>query len=260
MTYVIAIPSYNRTDTLKEKTLVVLKKHKIPASKIHIFVANKDEFAKYSDGLAKDTYKDIIIGEKGVVNIRNFIQEYFSLGQEIVLLDDDIVDFFELSSDGKKLKSAKNLNSIFERGFDLCKKQGYHMWGISPVCNAFFMKKEYSADLKFLIGHTYGLINQKLKIPQIMKVKEDYWLSLTNAVKDGGVIRLNDVCAKTKMYAEGGIGPKEERVENNKKAVEFLIAKFGDLVRKNPKREGEILLARSISSQGSRKTRKIKRA
>ncbi len=41
--YVIAIPSYKRADTLKNKTLNLLKKKKIKSSIIHIFVANEEE-------------------------------------------------------------------------------------------------------------------------------------------------------------------------------------------------------------------------
>ena len=42
--YLIAIPSYKRADTLKNKTMNVLQNNKIPSMKIHIFVAdNKQE-------------------------------------------------------------------------------------------------------------------------------------------------------------------------------------------------------------------------
>ena len=39
--YKIAIPSYKRPITLRDKTLKVLQEYKIDANKIHIFVANK---------------------------------------------------------------------------------------------------------------------------------------------------------------------------------------------------------------------------
>jgi cellulose synthase/poly-beta-1,6-N-acetylglucosamine synthase-like glycosyltransferase len=60
--YVIAIPSYKRVETLKEKTLATLAKYKISASKIYIFVANKEEEAAYKAGLEPDTYAKIVVG------------------------------------------------------------------------------------------------------------------------------------------------------------------------------------------------------
>lgn len=43
MDYVVAIPSYKRHDTLKKKTLNVLKDYRIPKQKIYVFVANQSE-------------------------------------------------------------------------------------------------------------------------------------------------------------------------------------------------------------------------
>ncbi len=38
-------------------------------------------------------------------------------------------------------------------------------------------------------------------------------LSILHYLKDGKVVRLNNVCCKTKMYAKGGIGSKNERYD-----------------------------------------------
>ena len=52
-TYVIAIPSYQRENTLKIRTLATLESYNIPASIIYIFVANKKEKKNYCDHLDK---------------------------------------------------------------------------------------------------------------------------------------------------------------------------------------------------------------
>ena len=44
--YVIAIPSYQRDNTLKIRTLATLESYNIPTSIIYIFVANKKEKKK----------------------------------------------------------------------------------------------------------------------------------------------------------------------------------------------------------------------
>ena len=46
--YIIAIPSYKRAETLRDKSLTVLKEYNISPTCIDIFVANKDEEEEYS--------------------------------------------------------------------------------------------------------------------------------------------------------------------------------------------------------------------
>ncbi|NBO60974.1 MAG: hypothetical protein EBU82_08395 [Flavobacteriia bacterium] len=58
--YIVAIPSYKRTETLKEKTLAVLQRYKIPASKIFIFVADKEEEENYRKALDSKCYTRLL--------------------------------------------------------------------------------------------------------------------------------------------------------------------------------------------------------
>ena len=51
--YVVAIPSYKRPDTLKNKTLKVLQKYKIDPKKIVVFVADKEQEKIYREALPK---------------------------------------------------------------------------------------------------------------------------------------------------------------------------------------------------------------
>ena len=43
MSYVVAIPSYNRPDEITKKTLTTLKTGGVDKKKIYVFVANKQE-------------------------------------------------------------------------------------------------------------------------------------------------------------------------------------------------------------------------
>ena len=49
--YIVVIPSYNRSETLKKKTLATLLNHKIETKKIYIFVANKEEENVYKKAI-----------------------------------------------------------------------------------------------------------------------------------------------------------------------------------------------------------------
>ena len=84
----IAIPTYQRYKILGEKTLKTLSYHRFPIDIIDIFVADQDEYNQY-----KSLYPEynIIIGEKGIRQIREFIfLKWYKEGDHIVSIDDDI--------------------------------------------------------------------------------------------------------------------------------------------------------------------------
>ena len=87
----IAIPSYNRPNELRTKTLKTLQENRIPREKIYIFVI-EEEYEKYKEFI-ESSYK-IVVGKKGLVPQREFAEEYFGEGQEIVFMDDDIEEVF----------------------------------------------------------------------------------------------------------------------------------------------------------------------
>jgi hypothetical protein len=248
-TYQIALPTYNRADVLIEKTLATLHDYHIDPERITIFVANEQQKDLYKEKIPKDMYNKVVVGVKGLANVRNFITEYYPLGTEIVSLDDDISNFMQLNKEGDKLVPLKNLHKVIEDGFNLCKKFKYHMWGLSPVKNAFFMKNQVSTNLKFIIGNCYGFINRRIKVHS--DFKDDYELSLENSMRDGGVIRFNNVVASTKLGAKGGndmTAEQRAKQKEHKEFIEFLKKKYIGLVRDNPKRPMEILLSRSLES------------
>ena len=47
--YVVCIPSYKRAELCNEKSLQMLKDNNIPAKKIFVYVANKEEYDEYQE-------------------------------------------------------------------------------------------------------------------------------------------------------------------------------------------------------------------
>jgi hypothetical protein len=116
--WVVVIPSYNRVDTLKDKTLRVLQEYNIPKSKIYVFVANEEQKALYEEGVGKDV-GHIVVGIKGLAEVRNFIFSYFPKGQKLVCMDDDIRGLIEFDASKKRHeRPLVNLEKVFERGFE----------------------------------------------------------------------------------------------------------------------------------------------
>ena len=245
MDYQVAVPSYNRVDVCKTRTLALLKKHNIAKERITLFVANEEQKNLYQDAIPSDLYGQIVVAVKGHREVKNWISEYYPLKTKYVSCDDDLYDMMELDGNGG-LRAVASLHDLIVEGFKQCEAHKYHLWGIAPVANGFFLKQTIHNDVKFCIGHFWGCINRR--IPIWLNLKDDYERSIKNSIQDGGVIRFSYVAGVTKYCATGGINQsKEERSDANAKEVSFLVESFPGLVRLNTKRPGEILLNRSLT-------------
>ena len=147
--YVVAIPSYKRWDEITQKTLPTLKKGKVNKDKIFVFVANKTEEKQYRDKMDPSTYGKIVVGKKGLVPQRRYISQYFSEGTRIVSMDDDVKNMIQLTKDDK-LKHLANLDSFFKKAFQTLEKKKLYLWGVYPVKNNMFMKRNMTTDLLLL--------------------------------------------------------------------------------------------------------------
>jgi hypothetical protein len=243
--YVVAIPTYNRSDVIGKKTLMTLKEGGVPKSSIYLFVANKTEQKIYEQTVPKELYGKIVVGKLGIANQRKFIVKYFPEGQYVISCDDDIEAIERLK--GEKLSKMKNVNDFFLDAYQILKDEGLYIWGVYPVRNPFFMQKGYSTGLKFIIGLLRGFINRhskKLEPSSQIKCKEDYEESILYYKMDGGVLRFNDITCKTKFNSEGGLG--KDRFDMNKEAAEYLQNKYPNMVTIKHRKNGmtEINLAR----------------
>lgn len=259
--YVIAIPSYKRQEILAAKSLKTLIDGGVSPKKIHIFVANKEEEDLYEKAIPKDMYGKIVVGVKGITNQRKFILKYFPEGTEIVSIDDDVEGLFKMKGPTKLLK-IKDVDKFFRDAFQKLHKDGFFIWGIYPVHNPFFMKDKVTTDLKFIIGTMYGFINrhdQKLQPNSKIKEKEDVETSILYYLKDGGVVRYNNITIKTKFHAEGGLGKTEGRFEANKEAAAYLEKTYPDLVsifkRKNGMSEVRLSRGKGLGENSKKNTK-----
>ena len=211
--FVIAIPSYKRAETLRDKTLAMLEEKRVPASIIHVFVATEEEKRIYGDTLKKGSYGKLIVARPGMGAVRNFITEHFPKGKKIMNIDDDIKDFMELGSDGK-LKPVSSLMPIFREGFQKAVGTGFHLFGYYPVANGFFMKDRVTEDLRYIIGSMWGIINPGIDALKVtLDDKEDVQRSIIMYVLNGGVLRFEQYTPVTAYYKEPG-GMQEERTKN----------------------------------------------
>ena len=229
MDYKIAIPSYNRLQTLKDKTLFYLNECGIEKDRITIFVADEEQ-QKIYNVLLEDGYK-IVIGEPGMTKVRNFIRRYYGDDEFVINMDDDIKHLSKLTNG--KLEPFYRLDDLIKLGFVECQKQGTKIWGISAVENPFYMSHGMSTSLKFIVGCFFGVINDKrnhFQVPDHLLVKSDYDITIKHYITFGKVIRFNGFCPKTKYYTEAGGLQGIRKVDDSKWASEWLSKTYPDYV------------------------------
>ena len=244
------------------KSLPTLINGRINSSRIYIYVANNEEKRIYERTIPKHMYHKEVIGKKGITNQRIFIKNYFKEGDYVVSIDDDIEGLFKLKGD--KLAKIHNLDAFFKHAYKRLKREKLFLWGIYPVSNPFFMKgkESISTSLKFIIGLLHGYIvrhDKSLEPNKNIKSKEDYEQSILYYERDGGVLRFNDVAAKTKFLTKGGLGQIDKRFEMNRKAADYLSKKYPNYVTVFHRQNGmtEIRLRDKGAAAGSNsKTRK----
>ena len=250
--YKIAIPSYKRPITLRDKTLKVLQEYKIDANKIHIFVANKDEKVEYEKVIPRNAYKKIIIGKPGIKNIRNFMANYFKENEPIFYIDDDIYGIYECINPkmekgepyhkrNNELRKLQDLKGLLSKGFEMAKELKLNNWGIYPVFNPYFMKPTHKTDvsfytttgLRYIEGGFTGVFNKKKNEIRTLDDKEDYERSIKYYLADGGVLRFNNITVDTKCYKEKG-GMQVKRTKKRiRDSAETLVKRYPDLCTLN---------------------------
>jgi hypothetical protein len=232
--WIIAIPSYKRAETLRDKTLKVLQHHKIPKDKIHVFVANKAEYDTYKATLDPNSYGHMHIAEPGMAAVRNYITRYFPVGKHIFNMDDDIRGFLEYSEGAKRNeRPLRSLSDAITAGFTAAQKTGYRLFGFYPVANGYFMKAGHTTDLRYIIGSVWGIINPGPILTVTIDDKEDYLRSVIMYVLDGGVLRYNNIAPESAYYKEPGGMQEERTMKRIEASAKAMVAAFPDLVKIN---------------------------
>lgn len=229
MDYVIAIPSYNRPVDC-QKSLLLVKK--MGLLKITTLFVVQDEYDSYKKECTKADMmpSKIVVGVKGLAAQRRFIYDYYEEDTCIFMMDDDVEDYIDVES-----KSAlPDMNQYLRYGFEECKKNNCRLLGLYPACNAFFMQDNWTTDLKFCVGCSYGIIKSGpepyLIDDEILSLKEDYFRTCAYFKADGKIIRLNFVSPKTKYAVNKGGLESLRSLDNFKRSAEHLKQLYPDWV------------------------------
>jgi len=238
MSYIIAIPSYQRAHALVKKTLTFLFESQIDMQRVFIFVASQEEYDTYYEVVPHNLFNSLVIGKLGITAQRNFISNFFPEGQYIVSIDDDITRLRIL--DEKKLTTLEDVDMFLQEAFTICEEEGMFIWGIYPTDSIMFMGNgRMSTSLKFIIGAFYGFINRKLECLRLdirAECKEDIEQSILYFMLDGGVIRFNNVATNPCVASDGGLG--KDREDRNNAACAYLVETYPDYTTLRTRKNG----------------------
>tara|TARA_R110000765_G_scaffold181987_2_gene287971 strand:+ start:304 stop:1836 length:1533 start_codon:yes stop_codon:yes gene_type:complete len=224
--YNICIPSYNRLIGIQQKTLEMLKQNNI--NKINIFVSTTKDYDEYK----KADIGNIILvpsNYNGIGAVRDYIINKWAPNKSnIIMIDDDI----------EKIISKENTNvdlkTFFPQFFDKLEEMDLFFGGVPLCANRFFMKNEWSSNLKYISGamQFVRVDYSREEISSHYRHFEDYFYNLAYHLRDGGILRWNGCSPITKNYnLVGGIcdemGSLEKRLDCEKIADE-IIDKFGN--------------------------------
>jgi len=247
--YKIAIPSYKRAKVCNNHTLKMLHENGIKKELITVFIVEED-YDDYIILLNPEWYDKIIIGKKGLVNQREFINRFYDDKQKIVSIDDD-VRCVDLS-----MTEYASLDDFLCEAFADCEFKGSYIFGVYPVFNPFFRKDRIpiTTCLTYIVGAFYGYINRKSNNELIQIVgdnKEDVERSILYFKNDGIVLRYNKIGFKTKYFGTdgGGLGTLKDRLHAMKINAEILESLYPNFCSIKVRKNGlyEIVLKRIAS-------------
>ena len=211
----IAIPTHRRAATLVKKTLAFLAEHLIPPEIIYLFVET-EEIPDYLAALPADYMPRIVPGLPGTRGQRTAIEEYFLLGTRLVCLDDDVIGIKVLDH------PEFDLIDLLEECFENADENGCSLWGFHPSDNALSMKPKTVVGLKYIIGAFFGM-TLKYRLDYPSNLTEDFERTIQYYLRDGCVMRFENVGIRTKYFAAGGL--QEHRLGD---AQEYEMVAFAN--------------------------------
>ena len=243
----VAIPSYKRASTIRKKTLPLLERSGVKSSIVDIFVASEDEKRIYENELGGGF--NIVVGVKGMKNIRNFMVDYYQQNQRVMFMDDDLSAIFIAHATDREgfynKQPLAQLMDFFDYGFELLDELNAGLFGVYPIDKPLFMKRQIKVGLSYIIGCFYGMVinhHQSLKVN--VDDKEDFERSLRSYLYYGKAVRVNYVGVSTNYFTESGGMQIERNASTIKHGAEYMLRTFPQYVFRNTRvqRENEIKL------------------
>ena len=229
MKYHIAIPTYNRVDSLINTTLKMLDNYDISFNLIDIFVENQYQYDLYSDHI--DNIKIIITNTTGIGQKHNFIRKYYkNLKMNFISIDDDVSEIKNMSG------QLHNLKLFIGLAFEALNMNDMTLFGCSTYNNAFYKADKLTKHLKKINGVFFGVLYKENKplIQTDFNMHSDLDFCIQYFLEDKGVLVFNNISVVTEYLGPGGIQSHqslEERKQKEKEELELLNEMYPELLK-----------------------------
>lgn len=242
LNYFVAIPSHERAELVDKSTLpMLIDRGQVVPEAVQVWVA-PNQFDAYCEQLTSWIARGVRVrvGDLGVKANRNAIARAYPKGAQVVSCDDDMLNLVQRMSPNDTAEIPAH--RVIMNGFDMLARHGLTLWGVYPINNPYFMRGDYTTDLRFICGGFHGMLNDPNEQLTISP-KEDYQRTLLRYERDGGVVRMNNIAFEHGGYKKvrGGLQATQERnVTTNRIAVAQLQTRWPGLVHVNTRRAGEM--------------------
>jgi hypothetical protein len=234
-----AVPSRGRALACGARTLTALRRVGVEPEAVTLFVAD-DEREAYQTLYRAQGYRFGRQPGDCLATARRAIHDHYPAGARIVCLDDDVTVIAQLHQAQLVAATPASWAVVVHTALQACADSGARLWGTYPSANAFYMSHRVRVGLWFCIGSLWGCINDPADeaFHVELDLKEDYERTLRCYLAHGAVVRLDDVCGKTKVYAGGSGGLTPHRtVAKQDQEVEMLMQRYPGFVRRAPHRK-----------------------
>lgn len=212
----VAIPSYQRSKTISQKTLKFLCENDYPKELITIFVASEEESKIYKSDISSYLYGQIIVGVPGLKPQRNFITQHYAEDEIICCIDDDVDKIV-----CRYLTFPEILDkAIIELTLNTC-----GLWGVMPKDDTRCFSDCVTTHLTHILGSFFICRNHKDIICNTEE-KEDYERSILYFLRYGSVRRYKGAGVRTKYgINEGGL-QQPGRIDRMADGSKYLSEKY----------------------------------
>lgn len=187
------------------KTLALLKRQRIPAHRVILYVSDEEERQRYKDALRLDAFAREIalkVGVPGILEQRNHITRCTEEGAYVVSLDDDLSEISWLPPGASTLSPLPDgsLEALIFHAHRLMRQNKAYIWGLNPSMNVRNLWSDgVSCRNGEINGFCYGFLNRHLEtlLPCVSDALEDAERSLRFFEQDSilalfrGVLRVS---------------------------------------------------------------------
>lgn len=242
--YEVAIPSYRRAGTLREKTLPTLARNGVPAARVTVWVADAAEQAEYRRVLDAGTYATVEVAAPTLRAARNHIHRQYPAGSLLLEADDDLSDLYWSADRRTRVPLPGGVPALVADLGERLHREGVSLAGVHPVDNPYFHRPGTTTDLRYIVGALFLLRVERAPWMDVsLEDKEDFERTVLHFLAKGAVLRRNDVAFRTRYYKEpGGMQATrtEQRVHDSAVA---LHDRYPDLLRLRRSAQGHTEVA-----------------